>query len=268
MKRLLFIAFGLVLAAACSRQPNALNVPTGSQVTVLKKDGGTVAGKLVDARSDRVVVQLANGDRAVVQRTNIRSISADALAPADATGTTGVSGDPRYSEVTLPAGTELPVVLETAVGSDISHVEQPVTGRLSQPVVIRGVTALPAGTQVFGNVTAATRPGRVEGRGLVSMRFSQVDTPGAGTTRISTTTVSREAPATKGKDAIEVLGPAAGAAVIGRLIGGKTAAREGALIGGGAGAAYVLSTPGRDVRVGKGATVMVRLTAPVTFRVR
>src|SRR5476651_1857887 len=70
--------------------------------------------------------------------------------------------------VTLPAGTILPVALETSVGSDISRVEQPVTGRLRRAVTVRGGQVLPAGTVVSGHVTAAQRPGKVKGRGLIA----------------------------------------------------------------------------------------------------
>ena len=40
----------------------------------------------------------------------------------------------------------LPVDLETTVGSDISRVEQPVSGRLRRAVTVGGVEVLPAGT--------------------------------------------------------------------------------------------------------------------------
>ena len=170
-------------------------------------------------------------------------------------------------EVTLPAGTVLPVDLETPVGSDISHVEESVHGRLRRAVMVNGVEVLPAGTAVSGHVTSAQRPGRVKGRGTVAMRFTELDTPGAGTTRISTATISRIAPATKKQDTIKILAPAAGGAVIGRIVGGKSGAAKGAVIGGGAGTGYVLSTRGKEVRVGKGADLSVKLTAPVTVRV-
>lgn len=170
-------------------------------------------------------------------------------------------------DVTLPAGTVLPVALETSVGSDISRVEQPVTGRLRRALVVGGAEVLPAGTVVSGHVTAAQRPGKVKGRGLVAMRFTKLDTPGAGSTAISTATVSRMAPATKQKDALEILAPAAAGAVIGRIAGGKSGAAKGAVIGGGAGTGVVLATRGKEVRLGKGAAVGVRLTAPVTIRV-
>ena len=187
------------------------------------------------------------------------------LADPRAVGSTGKATD--YREVTIPAGTVLPVTLETSVGSDISRVEQPVHGALRRAVTIGGVEVLPAGTAINGHVTAARRPGKVKGRGMVAMRFNQLDTPGEGTTRISTATVSRVAPATKEKDTLQIIAPAAGGAVVGRLVGGKSGAAKGAVIGGAAGTGYVLSTRGKEVRLGSGARLAVRLTAPVTFRV-
>jgi hypothetical protein len=175
---------------------------------------------------------------------------------------------PAYREVTLPAGTVLPVDLETSVGSDIIRVEQKVDGRQRRSVSINGVEVLPAGTALSGHVTAARRPGKVKGRGYVAIRFTELDTPGAGTTRISTAAIARRAPATKQKDTVKILGPAAAGAVIGRIAGGKDAAAKGAVIGGAAGTGYVLSTRGEEVRIGKGADLSVKLTAPITIRVR
>jgi hypothetical protein len=173
-----------------------------------------------------------------------------------------------YREVTIPAGTILHVALETPVGSDTSHVEQPIHATLRTPVIVHGVEALPAGTPVLGHVTVARRPGRVKGRGYVAMRFTSLDTPGEGTTRISTASVGHLAPATKEKDALKIVAPAAGGAVLGRVVGGKSGARTGALVGGAAGTGYVLSTRGEEARLGKGARLAVKLATPVTVRVK
>ena len=190
-----------------------------------------------------------------------------ASAPLNHDGATAGRPAAALREVTVPAGTVLPVALETSVGSDISRVEQPVHGRLRRAVMLHGREVLPAGTAVSGYVTAARRPGKVKGRGYVAVRFTQIDTPGPGSTRISTSPVSRLAPATKEKDAVTILAPAAAGAVIGRLAGGKGAAAKGAAIGGAAGTGYVLSTRGKDVRIGKGAALAVKLTAPLTVKV-
>lgn len=169
-------------------------------------------------------------------------------------------------EIVIPAGTALSVTLETSVGSDISAVEQPVRAQLRRPVVVDGDRVLPAGTMLLGNVTAADRPGRVKGRGYVAMRFTEIETP-VGREHITTRTVGARAPATKERDAIDILAPATGAAIVGRLVGGKKGAAEGAVIGGAAGTGYVLSTRGKDVRLGKGAPLTVRLSAPVSVSV-
>jgi len=206
----------------------------------------------------------ASSNGASVKPVATTGEAAAGVAPAESSA---VRASSTVREVTLPAGTVLPVDLETSVGSDISRVEQPVHGRLRRAVTVNGVQALPAGTAVSGYVTAAQRPGRVKGRGYVAVRFTELDTPGAGKTRINTATIGRMAPATKQKDALEIVAPAAAGAVIGRLAGGKGAAGKGAVIGGAAGTGYVLSTRGKEVRIGKGADLAVRLTAPVTVRV-
>ena len=76
------------------------------------------------------------------------------------------------------------------------------------------------------------------------------------------------APATKKKDALSIGLPAAGGAVIGAIVGGKKGAGIGALTGGGAGTAVVLSTRGRDVRVGRGAVLAIRLAEPLRVAYR
>jgi hypothetical protein len=102
---------------------------------------------------------------------------------------------------------------------------------------------------------------------MIALRFTQLDTPGAGSTAISTATISRLAPTTKQKDTLEIVGPAAAGAVIGRIAGGKGGARKGAVLGGAGGTGYVLATRGKDVRLARGANLAVRLTAPLTIHV-
>jgi hypothetical protein len=80
--------------------------------------------------------------------------------------------------------------------------------------------------------------------------------------------IGRTAPATKKDDALKIGVPAAGGAIVGGLVGGGKGAAIGTAAGGGAGTAVVLSTRGKEVRLGRGATVLVRLVQPLTVRVR
>lgn len=172
-------------------------------------------------------------------------------------------------EETIPAGTELPVVLDTGVSSNESRVEEPVHAHLARAVVVDGVTVVPAGSRVSGVVTDATQSGRVKGRAHVALRFESLTPEGADEHyTIHTTAVGRTAQSTKEKDALEIAGPAAGGALIGALVGGKKGALIGTAAGGGAGTAVVLSTRGKEVSFPKGSTLTLRLTEPVTVKVR
>jgi hypothetical protein len=178
------------------------------------------------------------------------------------------SREPEFREVTLPAGTVLPIELQSTVASDSSNVEDPVSARLRRAVVVGGVEALPAGSTLNGIVTAAKRSARVKGRAQVAFRFTSI-VPAGRDERIDirTSAVSRLAPGTKKKDAATIGIPAAGGAVIGGIVGGGSGAAKGAVIGGGAGTGVVLATRGKEVRFGPGADFSVRLLAPVTVRV-
>lgn len=177
----------------------------------------------------------------------------------------GVSAD-AAERITIPAGTTMRVRLESNVGSDISSASDRVRGRLAQPLLIEGRTAIPAGSGVSGTVVEAVEAGRVKGRGRLSLRFTSITSARTDDTyRIRTRTWTKIAPGTKQKDAATIALPAAGGAVVGALTGGKKGAAIGAAVGGGAGTAVVLSTRGKDVRLGEGAIVVVRLSEPLVI---
>ena len=171
-------------------------------------------------------------------------------------------------QVTIPAGTTLRLRVNRGFGSDISRIEDPVSATLARAVVIGGQTVLPAGSSASGYVSDATRPGKVKGRGRVAVRFTRI-TPANHTASYTMQTRSwvAVAPATKKKDALTIALPAAGGAGIGALLDGKKGAGIGAAIGGGAGTAAVLTTRGKEVRVGRGAVLSVRLSTPLTINI-
>jgi hypothetical protein len=171
-------------------------------------------------------------------------------------------------EVTIPAGTELPVVLDTAIGSEISRVEQPVTAHLSRSLEVNGEPVLPEGSTIRGVVTEATRSAKVKGRAHVAARFDTLVPRGSEEQyRMRTATVARTAEAETKKDALKIGGPAAGGAIIGGIVGGGKGAAIGAAAGGGAGTAVVLSTRGKEVTLPAGTALRVRLTEPLVVRI-
>jgi hypothetical protein len=297
MKNLVLVLGLAVALAGCSRK-DSLEIPTGSDVSVQKHDGVNVTGRLIEVKPEQIVVETKDGTKVRVPRADIatlRSTSEAAPPPAAAPiATTGgpaptaeadrratpppverapaeaprVERRPEYREFTVPAGTVLPLELTSAVSSETSNVEDPVSATLRNSVSVDGVQVLPAGTTVLGHVTSAQRSAKVKGRASIGFRFNQIDLPGdGGRERISTGTVSRLAAATKKKDATKIGVGAGAGAVIGGLLGGGDGAAKGAAIGGGAGTAAVLATRGEEIRLGAGTPVSVKLTEPLTVRV-
>src|SRR5437870_3405589 len=60
--------------------------------------------------------------------------------PAPASAAAAVT----WREITIPAGTHLPIALDTAVGSDTSRAEEPVHAHIARALTIGGQTVLTA----------------------------------------------------------------------------------------------------------------------------
>lgn len=176
------------------------------------------------------------------------------------------SADAAPRTVTLPAGTRLRVRLDTSHASNTSRVEDAVRGRLAAPVVVNGRTVLESNSEVSGHVVSARPSGKVKGRGYLAVRFSELRDDSASYD-IRTNTWAREAPGTKKKDAAVIGVPAGVGAVVGGIAGGKKGAVIGTGVGAAAGTGVVLSTTGKDVSLPRGATLIVRLSTPLTVRV-
>ncbi len=161
------------------------------------------------------------------------------------------------------------MTLDNPVSSDGNSVEDAVSAHLSHAVTVGGETVLPTGSRVSGVVTDATRSGKVKGLAHIAVRFNAV-VPAHGDVkyRMTTATVQRTAEATKKKDAAKIGGAAAGGALIGAIAGGGKGALIGTAIGGGAGTAVVMSTRGEEVHLVKGSALTLKLSEPLTIKVR
>ena len=215
-----------------------------------------------------VVMTVACGGCAGTGSGDASSTAESADSPAaEETARAAAKAAPVYREVTIPAGTTLRLDLASSVASDSSRVEDRVNATLREAVVVDGQTVVPTGASLAGVVTDVEDSGRVKGRARIAYRFNSM-TVGDEQYDITTAPTSHVAAATKGEDATKIgIGAGAGAA-IGAILGGGSGAAKGAAIGGAAGTGAVLATKGEEVRLGPGANVTSRLTAPLTVRVK
>jgi len=174
---------------------------------------------------------------------------------------------PEYREVTIAAGTALPLEMTSTLSSASAEVEAPVSAKLRNAITVDGETAIPAGTVLRGNVTDVERSGRVSGRAHLSFAFNEANIRG-DREDLKTNPLTFEAEATKGEDATKVGAGAVGGAILGGILGGKKGAAKGAIAGGAAGTGVVLATKGKEVTVNEGTDVTATLAQPMTLRVR
>jgi hypothetical protein len=165
----------------------------------------------------------------------------------------------RPDPITVPEGATFPLVLETAISSATSRSGDLIVARLAEDIKLGEKVVVPSGSEVRGRVTAAVPSGRVKTRARLAFDFDTL-VLGGKEHPIGTRPVDITAGDTHKKDAVTVgIGAGAGA-IVGAIVDGKKGAGIGALIGGAAGTGVVLTDTGKEISLGTGSRVTVRLT--------
>jgi len=171
----------------------------------------------------------------------------------------GIPSSLRPDPITIPGGTTLPLVLETAISSETSRSGDRVVARLAEDVRVGERVVAPAGSEIRGRVTAAVPSGRVKTRARLAFDFDTLVLEGEEHS-IGTGPLDITAGDTHKKDAATIgIGAGAGA-IVGAIVDGKKGAGIGALIGGATGTGVVLTNTGKEVELGAGTRVTVKLT--------
>jgi hypothetical protein len=167
--------------------------------------------------------------------------------------------------IIVPAGTSIAVRTTNALSSESSKAGETFEASLAQPVVVGGVTVLPAGATATGKIVKAASAGRMKGEGVLSLALTSLTVKGHSYNLI-TEPVSQTAKS-RGKRSATMIGGGAGAgALIGGLAGGGKGAAIGALAGGAAGTAGATMTGKRAVEVPAETILSFRLSAPLKLQ--
>lgn len=158
----------------------------------------------------------------------------------------------------VPAGTLLPIEIQTAVSTATSREGDPVFAVLTEDVPLKGFK-LDKGAEVRGRVLTAVSAKRVKGRAHLVIGFDGVMEKGEKIS-IATETIDSLAASTSGKDKKIIAGAAAAGLIVGAIKDGGKGAAIGTVVGAAAGTGAVLIMKGDEVEIPRGARLTVAVT--------
>jgi hypothetical protein len=200
-------------------------------------------------------------------------LAAWASAQSNAAPSTNASASAtNASQLSIPAGTKVPVALKHAVSSKGTHEGDGVYAETTFPVVANGRVLIPAGTFVQGRISRIQRGGRLKGRAEVLMHFTTLiypsgytvllpgsveNAPGVDKTSVKDQEGTIRSDSQKGEKIGTVASTAGTGAVVGGLSNGGKGALIGAGVGGAVGTAIAMLTRGNDVKLDAGTTLEI-----------
>lgn len=241
--------------------------------TVRERKGAELARKEAELR--RREAELAARERAADEPVPSRQPALTEPAPEEETPALAEAApepdavepeavEPRRETValTVPAGTLLEIEFLDTVGSAESASGDDFRARVSRDVVVDGLVAVPAGSQILGTVVEAVPLKKVGGKARLALDFRRLELPSGESVALAASFAEMGKSETK-RDAATIGGAAAGGAVLGRILAGDKDKKKGtvlgAIIGAAAGTAIASRTEGEEVTIPRGTVLELRL---------
>jgi hypothetical protein len=173
---------------------------------------------------------------------------------------------PVVKEVTLPAGTVIPVRVTETLDSKTAQPNDVFHGSLAGDLGTQGVIAVPHGTAIMGRIVDAREAAHFKGASLLSIELTELSARGKKVTLV-TDTYTKEGAARGKNTAAKAGGGAALGAIIGAIAGGGKGAAIGGIAGGAAGTGVNAATRGEQTVIPSETLINFRLQSPVTLTV-
>jgi BON domain len=165
---------------------------------------------------------------------------------------------PTYHDVSVPAGTAIPIRITQTLDSASTQTGTPFNGVVTREVVVDGFVVIPAGSAVSGSVVEAKDATHFKGSSLISIQLTALRRHG-NLIPISTDAYTVAGKGRGGNTAAKIGGGAAIGAVLGGIFGGGKGAAIGAAAGGGGGAIVQGATKGQQVQIPSESVIRFRL---------
>jgi hypothetical protein len=169
-------------------------------------------------------------------------------------------------QVTLPAGTEIPVRITETLDSKTAQPNDVFHGSVASDLGTRGVIAIPQGTPVTGRIVDAKEAAHFKGNALLTLELTWLQLRGQKITLV-TDNYSKTGAGRGANTAKKAGGGALAGALIGALAGGGKGAAIGALAGAAAGTGVNAATRGEQAVIPTETLVNFHLESPLTMTV-
>jgi hypothetical protein len=171
---------------------------------------------------------------------------------------------PARVDLTVAAGTVIPVLMTTTLSSETAKAGQRFTAHLANDLLVSGRLVAGKGTRVSGRITEGKSGTGLGGDPVLAMQLTDIETGGyvfAMETSDLRLTADGKNPTKK------IAGGALLGAGIGAIVGGGEGAAIGAAVGAGGGTVAAAASDGKQVTAASGTTVQFTLAKPLTLTI-
>lgn len=228
-----------------------LSLPALASADVINLTDGTILeGELV-GRDNGIVMFRVDGEIRAFPEAQVAALveseqQTQAVSPAEISAI-----------YTVPEGTKLVLSMLEDVNSRQHGVGHKFRAQLEGALVVNGVTVVPRGAIIMGEITQARQARRTRGQSELAMEFTDILIANQ-LVSIATGDLLMQG----SREGANTVRRAARGALLGGLINGTDGARDGAKVGAG----VALLTKGSSINVTRGTILETELTVPLTLR--
>ena len=173
---------------------------------------------------------------------------------------------PVVHNITLPAGTDIPVRITETLDSASTQTGDKFSGAIASDIVVDNLVVLAQGTPVTGHVDAAQDAAHFKGSSLLTISLSAINRKGDHI-EVATDPYTKQGEGRGKNTAEKVGGGAAVGAILGGILGGGRGAAIGSAAGAGVGAGAQGVTRGQQVQIVSETVVRFRLSDAIIVHV-
>jgi len=175
--------------------------------------------------------------------------------------------EPSVDTLVIPDGTDVVASLDTHLSTETNHTGDPFIATTTEPIMVDGKTAVPAGAPIHGVLRDVEASGRIAGRARITLAYETIVDSQGKTHTISAQPLSLQAVSTTHDDVEKIAAGGVLGAITGGIIGGGKGAAIGAGAGAGAGTILMLATKGEDLELNPGQKLAVHITGSLSVQI-